>query len=205
MGPATAVTGAFDASGMLSTTLGTVQVLFNSTPAPLFYVQANQINAQVPYEMAGMAAAQLQIVYQGATVAQMQVSLADASPALFTLSNGAGNAVVVNQDGSINSDQNPAPRGSIIVLYATGVGQTSPAGVTGQAAAAPYPQPVLPVTLTMADIPANILFAGEAPGFVGLLQINAQVPSGFVPTGDLAVVLSVGMYQSPEGVTIAVE
>jgi uncharacterized protein (TIGR03437 family) len=205
MGPATAATGAFDASGMLSTTLGGVQVLFNSTPAPLYYAQASQINAQVPYEMAGLAAAQLQIVYQGGTVARMQVALADANPALFTVNYGTGNAVVLNQDGSLNSDQNPAPRGSIVVLYATGEGQTSPAGVTGQAAAAPYPVPALGVSLTMAAISADILFAGEAPGFVGLLQINAQVPTGFVPTGDLPVVLSVGTYQSPAGVTIAVE
>jgi uncharacterized protein (TIGR03437 family) len=205
MGPDAAVTGVFDASGTLSTTLGNVQVLFNATPAPLFYVQSNQINAQAPYELAGQTSAQLQIVYQGATLASMQVSLADANPALFTLSNGTGNAVVVNQDGSINSDKNPAPRGSIVVLYATGEGQTSPAGVTGQAAQAPFPLPVLPVSLTMAGIPANVLFAGEAPGFVGVMQINAQVPSGFVPSGALPVVLAVGPYQSPAGVTIAVE
>ena len=112
---------------------------------------------------------------------------------------------MVNQDGSINSDKNPAPQGSIVVLYATGEGQTSPAGVTGKAAPAPFPLPVLPVSLTVAGIPANILFAGQAPGFVGVMQINAQVPSGFVPSGDLAVVLTVGPYQSPAGVTIAVE
>jgi uncharacterized protein (TIGR03437 family) len=210
IGPAAAVTGNFDASGTLSTTLANVQVLFtgtpvNATPAPLFYVQSNQINAQVPYEMAGQTIAQLQVVYQGATLASMQVPIADANPALFTVSNGTGNAVVVNQDGSINSDKNPAPRGSIVVLYATGEGQTSLAGLTGQAAQAPFPLPVLPVSLTMAGYAANVLFAGDAPGFVGVMQINAQVPSGFVPTGDLAVVLTVGLYQSPAGVTIAVE
>jgi len=133
------------------------------------------------------------------------VLLVDANPALFTLNNGTGNAVVVNQDGTINSDRNPAAQGSIVVLYATGEGQTSPAGVTGQAAQSPYPLPVLPVSLTMAGIPATILFAGEAPGFVGVMQINAQVPSGFVPPGELPVVLTVGTYQSPAGVTIAVE
>jgi len=205
LGPDTALTGAFDASGMLSTTLGGVQVLFDTTPAPLFYVQSSQINAQVPYEMAGQTSAQLQIVYQGAMLTSMQVSLADASPALFTLNYGTGNAVAINQDGSVNSDQNPAPRGSIVVLYATGEGQTSATGVTGQAAQAPYPLPVLPVSLTMASITANVLFAGDAPGFVGLMQINAQVPSGFVPTGDLPVALSVGPYQSPAVVTIAVK
>ena len=181
-----------------------VQVLFNGTAAPLFYVQSNQINAQVPYEMAGHTSAQMQISYQGVTVASMLVSLGDSNPALFTLNYGTGNAVVVNQDGSINSDRNPAPRGSIVELYATGEGQTSPAGVTGQAAASPYPSPVGQVSLTIGGSPANILFAGEAPGFVGLMQINAQVPGGFVPPGDLQLVLTVGLYQSPAGVTIAV-
>jgi uncharacterized protein (TIGR03437 family) len=205
IGPAAAVTGAFDASGALSATLANVQVLLNGTPAPLYYVQANQINAQAPYELAGQVSAQLQIVSQGVTLASMQVPVADANPALFTLNYGAGNVVAVNQDGTLNSDLNPAPRGSIVVLYATGEGQTAPAGVTGQAAAAPFPLPVLPVTLTIANVPATVLFAGEAPGFVGLMQINAQVPGGFVPTGDLPVLLTVGTYQSPAGVTIAVE
>lgn len=205
IGPDSAAVAAFDAAGALPTSLGDVQVLFDGTAAPLFYAQSRQINAQVPYEVAGLASAQLQVVFRGAPVATMQVSLADASPALFTLDNGAGNAVVVNPDGSINSAQNPAPRGSIVVLYATGQGQTTPAGVTGQAAPAPFPTPVLPVSLTIANVPANILFAGDAPGYVGLMQINARVPSGFVPTGDLPVVLAVGPYSSRSGVTIAVE
>lgn len=205
IGPEIAVSGVFDASEILSTTLDSVQVLLNGTPAPLFYVQSNQINAQMPYAVAGQSSAQLEIVYQGLMLASMQVPLADANPALFTLGNGTGNAVVVNQDGSINSDKNPAPRGSIVVLYATGEGQTSPAGVTGQGAIAPFPLPVLPVSLTMAGIAANLSFAGEAPGFVGVMQINAQVPSGFVPPGDLPIVLTVGTFQSPAGVTIAVE
>ncbi len=147
----------------------------------------------------------MQIVSQGATTATMQVALTDASPALFTLNYGAGNAVIVNEDGTINSDQNPAAPGSIVVMYATGQGQTSPAGVTGQGAQSPYPQPSLPVLLTIAGITANLPFAGDAPGYVGLMQINAQVPTGFVPPGDLPVVLWIGMEQSPANVTIAVQ
>ncbi len=61
LGPDTAASGVYDANGMLSTTLGGVQVLLNGTAAPLFYVQANQINAQVPYEMAGQTSVQVQV------------------------------------------------------------------------------------------------------------------------------------------------
>jgi uncharacterized protein (TIGR03437 family) len=205
IGPATAATGAFGATGLLSTSLGGVQVMFNNVAAPLFYVQSQQINAQVPYELAGQSAAQVQILFQNTLRASTQVALVDANPALFTADNGAGNAVVVNQDGSINSDQNPAARGSIVVLYATGAGETTPPGVTGRPAQAPFPQPILPVSLSMDSVPANILFAGEAPGFVGLLQINALVPAGFVPAGDLPLVLTVGTDQSPSGITISVK
>ena len=185
--------------------MNTVEVLVNGTPAPLFYVQANQINAQMPYDVAGQTTAQLEILYQGAAVASAQISIAEANPALFTLGNGAGNAVIINQDGSVNSAQHPAPRGSIVVLYATGEGQTSPGGATGRGALAPFPVPLLPVSLTVDGIQAGIIFAGEAPGFVGVMQINAQVPTGFVPSGDLLLVLTAGPYQSPAGVTIAVE
>jgi uncharacterized protein (TIGR03437 family) len=205
IGPADALTGAFDPSGMLATALGDTQVLLDNTPAPLFYVQAKQINAQVPYEMAGRTSAQLQVIYQGAALVSMQVPLVDASPALFTLNYGTGLAVAVNEDESLNSDAQPAPRGSIVVLYATGEGQTTPAGATGRAAQPPLAKPLLPVSLTIAGISAEILYAGSAPGFVGLMQINARVPSGFVPSGDLPVVLTVGPYQSPAGVTIAVK
>ena len=181
----------------------TVQI--NGITAPLVYVSPLQINAQVPYELAGQSTAQLQIVYQSSTVVSTLVPLAAANPALFLLNAGASEVVAVNQDGSINSDQNPAARGSIVVLYATGAGQTTPAGVTGQAVEEPLPTPALQVSLTVADIPANLLYAGPAPGYVGLMQINAVIPSGFVPTGDLPVVLTVGTYQSPAGVTIAVK
>ena len=205
IGPVTAVTGTFGASGLLSTSLGGVQVMFNDTPAPLFYVQSQQINAQVPFEMSGQSAAQVQIIFQSTLLASAQVAIVDADPALFTVNNGTGNAVIVNQDGSINSDQNPAARGSTVVLYATGAGETTPAAVTGQPAQAPLPQPILPVSLSMDGVPANILYAGDAPGFVGLLQINAIVPDGFMPAGILPLTLTLGSYESPAGPTISVK
>jgi uncharacterized protein (TIGR03437 family) len=87
--------------------------------------------------------------------------------------------------------------GSILTFYATGEGLTNGPNVSGQAAAAPYPSPLLPVSLTVAGFPAEILYAGSAPGGVGLLQVNARVPAGFIPTGPVAAELAVGSAVAP--------
>jgi uncharacterized protein (TIGR03437 family) len=104
---------------------------------------------------------------------------------------------VANPDGSVNSLTQPAPKNSIITLYATGTGLSSGSNITGQQATAPYAQPAASIALSIAGIPADILFAGSAPGFVGMLQINARTPASFVPSGPNSVVLTVGGASSP--------
>ena len=91
----------------------------------------------------------------------------------------------------------PAARYSVITLYGTGEGLTDGPNISGKAAAAPYPRPKLPVRLTVAGIDAEILFAGSAPGLVGTIQINARLPGGFVPVGQVAVQLTVGTAAAP--------
>jgi uncharacterized protein (TIGR03437 family) len=104
----------------------------------------------------------------------------------------------------LNSPVDPAARGSVVTLYATGEGLTEPVSQDGKLATAPYPKPVLPVTLNVGGYPADILFAGEAPGFAGLMQINARLPGGPAPTGNVPLVLRVGTSSSQAGVTITV-
>jgi uncharacterized protein (TIGR03437 family) len=96
--------------------------------------------------------------------------------------------------------------GSIISLYATGEGQTTPGGVDGKLATAPYPTPNLPVNVTIGGIIVNNLqYVGGAPGNVaGLLQINVAVPAGVTPGSAVPVVIRVGNVTSQTGVTIAV-
>jgi uncharacterized protein (TIGR03437 family) len=106
--------------------------------------------------------------------------------------------VVVNQDGSPNSAIDPTALGSILTFYATGEGLADGPNVSGQAAVVPYPSPILPVTLTVAGFPAQILYAGSAPGAVGLLQVNARVPAGFIPTGPVTAELAVGSAVAPD-------
>jgi len=106
----------------------------------------------------------------------------------------------------VNSSANPAAAGSVVVIYATGEGQTMPAGIDGKFAAGPgYPAPELPVSVTIGGLPADVLYAGAAPTLVaGVMQVNARVPAG-VTSGDNAVTVTVGTASSQPGITLAVK
>jgi uncharacterized protein (TIGR03437 family) len=190
LGPGVAVEG-----GGGRTAAG-VQVLFNGTPAPLFYVHYSQMNLQAPYGIAGRTDSEVEIRQQGETRVRMLVPVAESAPGLFP--------VALNEDRSVNSAGNPAPRGTIVILWATGEGETEPAGVDGTPATAPYPRPRLPVGLTIGGQAATLLYAGAAPGYAGLLQINARLPESLAP-GSHEVLLAVGGATSPGGLRIVVQ
>jgi uncharacterized protein (TIGR03437 family) len=206
LGPATGVTGTI-ANNLLSTEVAGVQVMFNNNPAPLLYVSATQINAIVPFALNGVFQTQMTVSNYGTVSTGLDLVVAPTSPALFTSTQtGTGQGAILNVNGSVNSSSNPAPADSIIVLYATGGGETSPAGVTGNITPADGPFKLVPgVTVTVGGVPATVVFAGTAPGFVeGALQINVQM-SASVPSGAQPVVVTVGGVSSPAGVTVAVQ
>ena len=130
-----------------------------------------------------------------------------ATPGLFAAdSSGTGQALAVDADGTLNSSDNPAQADSVIVLYATGGGQTSPAAQDGATANPGQPlQPLLPVSVAIGGQPAQVLYAGSAAGMVeGVLQIDLVVPPD-APTGPaLPVVLKVGDRYSQDGLTVAI-
>src|SRR6185295_10349197 len=168
----------------LANLVGGVEVRFDGVAAPIFYAQATQINVQVPYTVGAANVTRLEVWVQGKTAGTMDLPVAAASPALLPFG--------INQDGSINGETAPASRGTVLTFYGTGEGLTDGANVTGKAAEAPYPRPRLPVTLAIAGVAAEILFAGRAPAMVGVMQINARIPGGFVPAGQAVVDLRVG-------------
>ncbi|MGE5194530.1 MAG: hypothetical protein ACM3U2_18725, partial [Deltaproteobacteria bacterium] len=177
--------------GVAPVELGGVRVLMSGHEAPLFYAATGQINAQVPYSMAGRDAAEIQVVADGMPRARAVVQIAASAPGIFT-SGSDGQAAALNEDGSLNSRGNPAERGSIVVLFATGEGATDPPGVEGRAASSPAPALALPVTVRIGDYPAEIRYARPAPGLIGVLQVNVRVPGGYAPPGMLPVTLQVG-------------
>jgi uncharacterized protein (TIGR03437 family) len=213
IGPATPAYATIDPStGKLATTIGGVQVLFNGTPAPMIYASATQISAVVPYEMASVANPSVSVNYSNQTSNAYPLTAAATAPGLFTQnSSGSGLGCILNQDYSVNGPNNPAAKGTIVMLYLTGEGQTNPPSVTGviTTATLPPPQvtpaPARPVTVTINGQPATYVYAGEAPGFVaGLMQLNVQIPSN-APSGNLSIAMSIGGNPSQNGVTVSVK
>jgi uncharacterized protein (TIGR03437 family) len=213
IGPAGAASAITDPStGKLATTIGGVQVLFNGTTAPMIYASSTQVSAVVPYEMASVASPGVWIKYAGQTSNAYQLTTTATVPGLFTQNaSGSGPGAILNQDNSVNGPGNRAAKGSIVQVFMTGEGQTSPPSVTGAITAAtlPPPQvtpaPLLAVGVTINGQPALYVYAGEAPGLVaGMMQLNVQIPASGA-SGDLPILVSVGGNTSQKGVTVSVQ
>jgi uncharacterized protein (TIGR03437 family) len=186
--------------------LGRTSVLFDGYFAPLLYAARNQINAVVPYEVAGQANTRVSITSGGQLIADVPLAVAAAAPAIFTLdSSGVGPGGILNQDTTVNSNSNPAARGSVVVLFATGAGQTNPASDNGQITSEIPPHSVLPVLVRIGGMEAEVTYSGGAPGLIaGVVQVNCKVPEELDPGDSVPVVLIVGGIESPPGVTLAV-
>jgi len=193
--------GFVSGTDVLQTTANGTRVTFDGVAAPLFFLRHDaasydQLNVQVPFELAGKTSAQLVVYLNGKPSAAVTVAIQPVSPGLFTVqTSGTGPAVALHPDYSANSAANPASRGTVILLYGTGLGPTSPAGITGKAA--PHAEPLartvdqyLPV-ITIGGVSARVEFSGLAPWFVGLWQVNVTVPAN-TPTGEQPLVLTTG-------------
>jgi uncharacterized protein (TIGR03437 family) len=172
------------APGMLMDLLGittATQVLFNTISAPI--LATNPVLVRAPVSLAGTV--QITVTNEGAQIAQIVANVVDAAPALFA--NSSGQAAIVNQDGTLNSPSNPAPRGSVISLFGTGE------GVTG-----------LPFSVAIGGYAASVLYAGPSGNYPGMFQINAQVPSGYFGGGTLPIVVDVGTFTTQLGLTVSI-
>lgn len=163
----------------LPTTLGGTQVLVNGRAAPMFYVSPLQINFQMPSEVTS-STAQVTVVSGNTPGLTATVNADKSVPGVFTFTpGGAGQAAVLNEDFSQNSNGNAAKAGSVIQIFATGLGATNPAAATGQTGATSEPlnRTAIQPEVTIDGASADVLFSGLAPGFVGLYQLNVRVPT----------------------------
>jgi len=204
LGPEALTTGSWDANGNLGAGISGTQVTFNGVPAPLLYTSAFVMAAIVPFEIAGANQTAVQVTSGGSFSVVRTFPVSATAPGIFTLdSSGSGQAAVLNQDFSVNSEANPAAQGSVIVVYATGGGQTNPPDTTGSTAQGAA-QVTASVSATIGGQPAQVLYAGHAGGEVaGVMQVNLQVPNGV--TGDVPVALTVGGVTSQTTATVAIQ
>jgi uncharacterized protein (TIGR03437 family) len=180
LGPSTGVSF----TGNLARTLAGVTVLFGSVAAPVTYASASQVNAIVPYETFGSGTMSvMKVQYQGVSSADKTLVVASAAPGVFTLNgSGTGQALAVNQDGSLNGPLNPAARGSYVTSYFTGGGQTLPAGVTGSVSGSVLKWFTQSVSVSVGGQPAMVTFSGAAPGLVdGVGQLNVILDDNTPP------------------------
>jgi uncharacterized protein (TIGR03437 family) len=208
LGPAILAGAQLAANGTVSNLVSDTQILFDGTPAPIIYVQAGQTTVMVPYEVAGQASTQVVAVYQGQKSAPLTVPVAPSAPGIFTQDGKQGSILNFNADGTVtlNTTSARAAARSTIEIYATGEGQTNPSGVDGVLNNGPtLPKPVLPVSVSIGGLPAQVSYAGAAPGGVaGFMQLNVVIPSG-LSAGAQSVVLTVGTYMTPSFVTVWVQ
>ena len=160
--------------------LGAASVTMNGWPAPLLYASPQQLNIQVPFELVPGQAA-IQVLVNGAPAASGNTTVQPAAPGLFQL--GQNRAAALNADGSLNGPGNPAAPGSVIYLYATGLGAGNPPVATGAPAGSNPPVPAAAaVTAVIGGLPATVQIAWIDPGNAGLYQVLAVVPQ--LPPGD---------------------
>jgi uncharacterized protein (TIGR03437 family) len=208
LGPATLTAARLAADGRVATELAGTTVTFDNVPAPILYTSAGQVAVVAPYALEGKNGTQVRVRFGSQTSDPIALPVVPAAPSIFTTNfSGAGQGAILNQDGvTVNSAARPADKGSIVSIYATGEGQTSPAGVDGRiAAGGNLPRPARAVKVFIGGREAEVLYAGAAPGNVaGLFQVNARIPSD-TPSGDAEVILQVGEARSRAGVTVAVK
>jgi uncharacterized protein (TIGR03437 family) len=204
LGPATLTSFTLLQNRLPSSLAGT-SVSFNQYAAPILYTSTGAVCVIVPYELAGQSTANVSVAFNGSVSAEFTQPVAPTAPHFFTSSyQAAGQIAALNPDFSVNSSSNTASAGSVVVLYATGEGMTSPPGIDGAVVGSTLTQSLANVTVTIGGQPANVLYAGGSPTLIeGLLQVDVRIPAG-TPAGNAPVTLVIGAGIAPPGGTIAV-
>lgn len=180
-----------------------VRVWVANLPTPIYYVSEKQINVLLPTNLLP-GATQLRIQLDSTYGPAIPITIAAVAPAFFQLD--AHTIIGAHANGQVVTSDSPAAPGEYIVLYATGLGPTTPQPGYGEipaGAARLADMANFAILLDGAKMdPRGIGYAGVAPGFGGLYQINIQVPEG---TGaDPEIRASAAGVLSPTGLRLPV-
>ena len=167
------------------TAMANVQVTFDGTPAPLLWVQDEQITLVAPWSLTPGRNTQVCVSYNNVNTNCLTLPVVQATPAVFMVDGRY--AAALNQDGTYNSADNPATPGSIVTVYATGLGPITPSQPDGSPIGLPLPvntftfgvEAIYSIGIpfgTEFDVPFEVQYAGPAPTLVaGVSQINFRI------------------------------
>ena len=184
----------------LPLSIGGVSVSFDvpstgrSFPGTLSYVSDGQVNVQVPWELQGVSSVLIKVSIGDSSSSTVSVPVLDAAPAAFEYDESGGRRLVAALDGNFGliGSGNAARRGEIIQVYANGLGPVNNQPASGAVAPSqPLATSKAVPSVTIGGRPAEVVFSGLAPQFVGLYQVNVRVPQD-APTGLQPLVISTG-------------
>jgi uncharacterized protein (TIGR03437 family) len=185
-----AITAAELAAGSLPTQLAGAEVMVDNVPVPMLYASPTQVNFLMPIEQIPGDVSVTE-VRQGQRGPAVTIPLVAAAPALFAAAGGFVLAQDWNTGYTLMTAAAPANAGDIVILYATGLGYTSPPWVSGavpQHAFQIASKSSLQVLLDGTPVdPSLILYAGVTPGFLGLYQVNFKLPAGASANPEIRV------------------
>ena len=224
LGPATltSFSGASPIATSLPASGAATSITIDGNAAPLLYTSSSQVSCIVPYAVSAKSGGNVDLVltYNAVSSAGFKVNVVDADPGIFSVdASGTGQGAILNiaanGDMTVNGSANAATKGSLVAIYITGFGLTNcldaPAspcliGATEKDLVAGVVTPSAAVSVTIDGQGAAVQGAAAPIGSVpGVLQINAQVPSGTKPSNNVPVLVSVGAAKSQTRVTMAVK
>jgi uncharacterized protein (TIGR03437 family) len=182
------------------TSMNGVSVTIGGKSAPLIFLSDSQINAQVPVDVTAATTGQPVVVRTASGESTpINATVNAEAPAIFITGSGDG-IVVRNGDFSLIGADNPAVAGDILVVFSTGLGQTTPPIETGRVVEGI--RNTAPVAVTMGGQPAAVIYSIASPGFIGLYQTAIRVPPGLA-AGNQRLTLTINN-RSSNAVTVRV-
>jgi uncharacterized protein (TIGR03437 family) len=186
------------AAGELITIIGTglspddpdlphIRCVFDGVAAPILFLQANRFSTIISDTVRGKSDTVLELRHDSQTIASATLPVSRAAPGVFTLqSTGVGQAVAMNQDGSLNSAANPAPRDSLLNLFVTGTDSIGS------------------VSVRSGTVNWEVLSVSPAVDLEGVTTVVARVPSEMEPGVEVGLVIESQGSVSQPGVTVAI-
>jgi uncharacterized protein (TIGR03437 family) len=200
-------TGIVTAAGLpLPTEINGVSVMVNGVRAPLFAIAnvngQEQINFQAPSEVGSINPSTIAVLNNGAWAVPVARDVFGIQPGIFTIDGSTG-AIQHSSTFQPVTASNPAQRGEVVTIYATGLGRVdNDPGAGKPASSSPLSKTLIVPIVTIGGIQAEVLFSGLSPGYVGLYQVNARVPQA-VPSGMVDVVMHYGFPPPPVKMAVA--